>query len=102
MLVLKVLFQAATKSMHNINTTLLRLLSVETTQVIGRRSLNTLVSILIFRNVSLDYRENFRSGLICNSGKMDFCVKYLGKSRPYLGKVSSTCPRYFWKVSWRY
>jgi len=48
---------------------------------------------LIFTNVSFNYLEleNFRNG------KMDFLVKY-----SIWGKVSSICPRYFQKASWRY
>jgi len=75
------------KSMHSTTLSSLHVLSVETTvcitnvvtQVTGRLSLNILVSILIF-TVSLDYCENFRNGLICNCGKMNFWIKYLGKS----------------------
>jgi len=61
------------KSMHSTTLSSLHVLSVETTvcitnvvtQVTGRLSLNILVSIFIFTNVSLDYCENFRNGLIC-------------------------------------
>ena len=78
------------------------LLSVETTvcltnvvsQVTGQFSLNNLVSIDFYTNVSLDSLENFRNG------KMDFLVKYsiqdLGKSilEKYLPFAQDTFKKY--------